>query len=231
MYLSRLVLNHRHRSARRDLADCQQMHRTVMSGFDDLPDDQARHRLGVLYRIEPRPYRNCPVVLVQSLVEPNWSHLPPGYLADLSDPVNPDVRRIDRIYESLSAGMELRFRLRANPTRKVDTRTGADGKKNNGRRVAVTGEEGLRLWLTRKGQGGGFEVVSCRNAPDCPDVYSVNEPGVRVSSTVKSLRFHSVLFEGRLRITDRSSFLDTLAAGIGSGKAFGFGLLSVAATG
>ena len=38
----------------------------------------------------------------------------------------------------------------------------------------------------------------------------------------------SVLFEGLLRITDETCFLETLVRGIGSGKAFGFGLLSIA---
>jgi CRISPR system Cascade subunit CasE len=38
-----------------------------------------------------------------------------------------------------------------------------------------------------------------------------------------------VLFEGTLEITDPQQFLNrSIAAGIGSGKAFGFGLLSVA---
>ena len=38
----------------------------------------------------------------------------------------------------------------------------------------------------------------------------------------------AVLFEGRLEVTDRTMFLEALRGGIGSGKAFGFGLLSVA---
>jgi CRISPR system Cascade subunit CasE len=42
------------------------------------------------------------------------------------------------------------------------------------------------------------------------------------------LRFGAVLFEGRLEVTDRELFLTALREGIGSGKAFGFGLLSVA---
>jgi CRISPR system Cascade subunit CasE len=44
------------------------------------------------------------------------------------------------------------------------------------------------------------------------------------------MTFGSVLFEGRLAITDTEQFRATLAAGIGSGKAYGFGLLSVAPT-
>jgi CRISPR system Cascade subunit CasE len=39
--------------------------------------------------------------------------------------------------------------------------------------------------------------------------------------------FLAVRFEGVLAVTDPEVFRATVAAGIGSGKAFGFGLLSV----
>jgi len=42
------------------------------------------------------------------------------------------------------------------------------------------------------------------------------------------LRFGSVVFEGMLQITEVKIFLRTLRAGIGTGKAYGFGLLSIA---
>jgi CRISPR system Cascade subunit CasE len=45
------------------------------------------------------------------------------------------------------------------------------------------------------------------------------------------LSFGSVLFEGRLKVTDKEKFLDVLYAGIGTGKAYGFGLLSIAGSG
>ena len=42
------------------------------------------------------------------------------------------------------------------------------------------------------------------------------------------MTFGDVVFEGRLVVTDVERFRQALADGIGSGKAFGFGLLSVA---
>jgi CRISPR system Cascade subunit CasE len=42
------------------------------------------------------------------------------------------------------------------------------------------------------------------------------------------MTFGSVLFEGVLQVTDPDGFRETLATGIGSGKAYGFGLLSIA---
>jgi CRISPR system Cascade subunit CasE len=42
------------------------------------------------------------------------------------------------------------------------------------------------------------------------------------------MSFRSVRFEGHLTVTDETAFAETLSSGVGSGKAFGFGLLSIA---
>ena len=42
------------------------------------------------------------------------------------------------------------------------------------------------------------------------------------------MSFGSVLFEGELIVTDVEAFRAALVKGIGSGKAYGFGLLSIA---
>lgn len=50
----------------------------------------------------------------------------------------------------------------------------------------------------------------------------------RGAATRRMLTFGDVVFDGRLLVTDAELFGQTLVRGIGSGKAFGFGLLSVA---
>jgi CRISPR system Cascade subunit CasE len=50
----------------------------------------------------------------------------------------------------------------------------------------------------------------------------------RVERKRSQLTFVSVLFEGRLRVTDPGKFRATLERGVGSAKAYGFGLLSIA---
>ena len=52
MFLSRLQLNPESRAVRRDLADRQALHRTVMSGFASDLGDTARNQAGVLFRLE-----------------------------------------------------------------------------------------------------------------------------------------------------------------------------------
>lgn len=153
--LSRLILNTRSREVRRDLADIQQLYRTVMSVFPQLPPDcqDPRHAFGVLFYLEADG-RGIPKLLVQSQAPPDWTKLPASYL-DSSEFANPDTKDISTAYSALAPGTVLRFRLRANPTRKIDTRTGADGNRRNGKRVELRTEELQLQWLARKGTLAG----------------------------------------------------------------------------
>ncbi|NIN01663.1 MAG: type I-E CRISPR-associated protein Cas6/Cse3/CasE, partial [candidate division Zixibacteria bacterium] len=117
--------------------------------------------------------------------------------------------------------------------------TGPDGKKRNGKRVELRREEDQIEWLRRKGNQGGFELLAAKISPGVPDVRAVSEPGLgkvtgqrasgREGGKIRPVTLASVLFEGHLRVTDSEKFLNiSLAQGIGSGKAYGFGLLSIA---
>src|SRR6266487_2639362 len=100
MYLSRLILNPRSRAVRRDLADCQDLHRTIMAGFPNVPaDGDARSQLGVLYRLDIHPRTGVPALLVQSSQQPDWSRLQGGYLYDTGGaPPNPDSKPLEAAY-------------------------------------------------------------------------------------------------------------------------------------
>jgi CRISPR system Cascade subunit CasE len=168
-----------------------------------------------LFRIDPQPDGN-PAILVQSALEPDWDYAfsNAGFL--LAAP--PGVKEFDPPF---SKGQSLRFRLVANPTRKIDTRTGPDGKRRNGRRVPVKYEK-LPEWLGRQGTRGGFELAEgpCVCLPGYVYMSKSREGG--------SQRLFSVRFDGLLRVTDADAFRQTLIRGVGPAKAFGFGLLSVA---
>ena len=241
LYLSRLILNPRSRDVRRDLANCQELHRTILSAFPKTSsnDGGARNQFGVLYRIETSPRMGSIALLVQSKPEPDWKNLMSGYLADtVGDVENPACKRIDGKYQALEEGLTLTFRLRANPTRKIDTRTGPDGRRRNGKRVELRKEEDQIAWMKRKAELSGFRVLSVRvdaNVPNLRAIPQSKETGWRQAvqreggTTEKNrLTFGSVLFEGELIITDADLFRQALENGIGSGKAYGFGLLSIA---
>ncbi len=225
MYLSRLILNPRSREVRRDLADCQALHARLMCAFPqvDGAKGSARAALGVLYRAESDPRSGLATVLVQSRSQPDWSRLPSGYLLQFGPdgPENPACKEVSAAYAALGPGDVLIFRLLANPTRKIATRSGPNGERRNGQRVELRGEEAWHQWLARKGEQGGFRVLSvrarpCSSAGDAPGevpdarvtprdkVVGYRDGGAEGTSQQK-LTFGAVLFEGRLRIWHASA--------------------------
>lgn len=214
-FLTRLFLHARSRDVRRDLASPVELHRTVMRLFpDSLAEDGvgARERLAVLHRIDEDPRTHQIVMLVQAKVAPDVSRLAEGYVDENAEP---PATRPTSDWARLEAGQRLVFRLRANTTRKIDTKTRADGTHSNGKRVPVRGDEARFAWLSRHGDAAGFAV----------------QPGdvrmAEVTSAGGGKTFAGALFDGELVITDTTRFRDALIRGIGPAKAFGYGLLSI----
>lgn len=220
MFLTLMRLDPQSAQVQRDLRDPQALHRTIMRAFPSVidPEQEARAYWGVLHRLEFERRSGRVLLYVQSRVEPDWSFLPAGYLA-ADGWENPAVKSVDKAYERLSAGRILRFRLRANPTRKIDTKSGPNGERRNGRRVPLTRPDAQIAWLARKASTCGFELLQVTIA--------ATGAGELVRSYSTGRTFQGVLFEGRLVVRDPAQFREALSAGIGPGKAYGFGLLSV----
>ncbi|MCW5775619.1 MAG: type I-E CRISPR-associated protein Cas6/Cse3/CasE [Phycisphaeraceae bacterium] len=235
LYLSLLELDSGSRQVRSELAHPYEMHRTLMRGFPQAATE-ARREYGVLFRAEPDEQLGRVAVYVQSLVEPDWSYLRNGeYLVREPEP----PKDLARAYGRLRSGQELRFRIRANPTRRIARpKHGDEGIK--GKRVALLREDQQAAWLARKGRErvkgcpGGFELLT-REVVE-PDGRRCQFPSVNICDEGPqwgqrnggTLTHVAVRFDGILRITDADAFRATLARGIGPGKAFGFGLLSIA---
>lgn len=162
----------------------------------------------VLYRLETNQKTALRLpILVQSQFEPNWMYL------ENSDLLLQSVQ-IKCFEPKFKAGQILAFRLLANPTKRL---------KQSGKRVGIYNEERLHQWLERKAQMGGFNLLSVNMQKQ--GMLS----GVKYQEKEKhSLKHYGVLFEGELRVRDPQAFTYALRQGIGSGKGFGFGLLSVA---
>jgi len=198
MYLSRLMLNLRSRQVRADLADRYEMHRTLLNAFpESLPHDER-----VLYRIEEGTLEPIVRVLVQSQTEPDWHSVPrlrDRYLLD-----DPEVRQIDI---QVANNQRLRFRLQANPTVKRD-----------GKRHALYADDELVAWLQRKGDQHGFALGQLD--------FQIAKLGNKHGKGRKQV-WHGVQFDGVLTVTNSPAFAEALRQGIGSAKAFGFGMLSI----
>jgi CRISPR system Cascade subunit CasE len=193
-------------------------------------------------------------VFVKSKLKPDFSKLPANYVAAMAGREPPTATRdLEGFLASLGNGSVLRFRLKANATRRLSKTREKDSLA--GKRVAVRGDKPLMEWLTRKGTQHGFELISASIGKDVLDVISrpsgveqgraiaraaarvladddggesVTTASAPLPEKKKTITAEGVVFDGRLRITDRGRFLEALRAGIGTGKSYGFGLLSVA---
>jgi CRISPR system Cascade subunit CasE len=120
-----------------------------------------------------------------------------------------------------------RFQLHANPTVKRVVRDAAGNRKKNGKRESIKGEAALRAWLQRKGESGGFFVPETVPLEIFSDVSHFSKK----SKTAQPMNgtHGTVDISGILEVTDSQLFLQqTFTKGIGSAKAFGFGLLVLA---
>ncbi|HEX7021255.1 MAG TPA: type I-E CRISPR-associated protein Cas6/Cse3/CasE [Trueperaceae bacterium] len=218
--MSLLRLDPHSSEVQRDLRDPHDLHRTIMSAFPSVldPEQEARAHWGVLHRLEYQTKAGRVLLYVQSRVEPNWSVLPSGYVLD-DGMANPAVKSVARAYDTLKAGRTLRFRLRANPTRKIKTKSGTNGDRRNGKRVPLRRTDDQLSWLRRKGEQHGFDLLQ---------VNIVATGSAELIESHKTGRtFQGVVYEGYLTVRDAMRFRDALERGIGPGKAYGFGLLSI----
>lgn len=169
---------------------------------------------GFLFRIDPLPGGRA-MILVQSAIAPDWDYA--FHNADYLLAAKPEVKSFEHDF---SAGQCFRFRLVANPTRRLSQHSPDAKEESVGKRVPVPNEK-LLDWLDRRGKSGGFSISEDSTTIQLGYSY-INKRGHN------GQRLRSVRYDGVLQIADPASFHETIVSGIGSGKAFGFGLLSVA---
>jgi CRISPR system Cascade subunit CasE len=247
MYLSHLLIDvgsnpDRPRPGRLWLRNVYHVHQRLSMAFSTpmAPSENARF----LFRIDNSVEDDDPraIILVQSDLLPDWDYALYNARILLAAPAeskeyNPTFR----------AGEELRFRIRANLSkkscehRKAKTdKTDVYGRpKSQGKRVALTWEKdqgpdvAVKEWFTSKARRCGFSlcdfrmlhlgwVVGYRPKAKTRRDQSKDEDSGR------QMKFRSALLEGTLTVTDPPAFARAIASGIGSAKAFGFGLLSIA---
>lgn len=216
MFLTRMYLNTRRRGAAMLLASPQRMHAAVESAF--APEAFDRESARTLWRIDKSEDRTA--LIVASPVEPDLTHLveqagwQTGELWQTL-PYGPLLNQLDD-------GQLWRFRLVANPTY-AGRQDGWDDTKPRGH-VTVKKQEG---WLLDRCLKHGFSV------PDGPS--GTTELTITERRTERFSRGNSrvtltvAAYEGHLRVTDPALLRAALTHGIGRAKAYGCGLITLAA--
>jgi len=198
---------------------------------------------GFLFRIDPLPGSRA-MILVQSPIEPDWDYA----FQNASFLRAYDVKYYDPPFKKDDF---LRFRLVANPTKRLSRNSREAGgqpldkwqnKDGKGKRVPVPSateieawrrnnpDQDARMfidsqlfgWLERQGEKAGFSVKE-KTTTIRPGYSYWKKP-----RDSRGQRLRTVRYDGFLQVTDADRLRDTLIQGLGPGKAYGLGLLSLA---
>ena len=164
----------------------------------------------ILFRVDTDA--GGPTVLLQSGSEPDWANL---HLDSRDLRSKPESKGLEL---SPSVGTELTFRLLARPTRVSST---GKGNPRGPRRDLRTDDERLE-WLHRKAELSGFRVTMCGLT-----MYTFPAVKSSVGYRAKGGTFSAVRFDGQLIVVDPVLLRTAVENGVGTQKAFGFGLLSL----
>jgi len=252
MYLSHLLIDvgsnpDRPRPGRLWLRNIYHVHQRLSMAF---PTSMPRDENGrFLFRIDNSTKDDSPraIILVQSDLPPDWDYAFHNARMLLAAP--PERKEFNPTF---LGGENFRFRIRINLSKKSKTsndgadlqrpREGTDAKgrpRSQSKRVALTWkrEEGeqpdemIQEWFASKAKGCGFSLRDFRLL-HLGWVLAYRPKAKRgrteARESDRQLRFRSALLEGVLEVTNATDFAKAVFSGIGSAKAFGFGLLSVA---
>ena len=204
MYLSRVELDLRNHETLRALNVPRRLHGAVEAAFEG-------PRTRRLWRLDRREGRLWLLILSEEVPELS------GIVAQFGPP---DGTAETRDYEPLLArvaeGTVWRFRLAANPIKNVKE---ADGRGTVRNHVTVAQQE---QWLAERAPKHGFALE-----PDGFRVVDSRWISFDKATDGSPVRIHAVTFEGLLRVTDAGRFREALTHGIGRGKAYGLGLLTL----
>ena len=213
MYLSRLRLDAKNRNTMRALSEPQLFHGAIERGF-------FGKRQRNLWRIDP--LGNMLYLMVVSAEKPDLSAAAQQF-GSPSDAVPWETKEYDPLLSHIVDGSKWHFRLTANPIKHLPGNCAAGER---GKIVAHVTPEHQQRWLQEKAPQYGFEVK-----PD--DFLAVSEKRYQFRKGTDNRRLVTLLavtFEGTLTVTDAEIFRRTLVNGIGRGKAYGMGMLTVVRT-
>lgn len=222
LYLTRLTPHPASRLAQQELGTSTHhgsLHRRVMSLFPDGIPEQARTHFGVLFRVEDTPRGSH--LLMQSNQPPDPGRLPAQY-GTLT------TRPLDALLGALEPGHTLHYRCTASPVRKPGHTTRAH---YNLPAVVPLNGPAADDWWQRQAGNAGLHVLTLRSQPVDAARDRQHPAGTAPADRAKKINrihHHRVRFDGTATVTEPDLLRAAVQSGIGRGKAYGCGLLSIA---
>jgi len=184
------------KTAARFYSDAYIWHQRIWKAFPGKEDSNR----DFLTRIDRKP--GCTVVLILS--------------PDTPTPLKWGQWKTKQVGDAFLEHGRYMFQLKANPTVKQVVRDEAGNRRKNGLRRSITDPYELRQWMKRKAEQGGFAL----------EYLEVSHPVMQAFRKRGKPGSHSqVDFRGILRVVNHGLFKKTFEKGIGTAKAFGFGML------
>lgn len=222
-WLTKIVPDLRHRQTRADFRTAGDLHRTLIRLSADLGEERVANpsqQSGLLFRVEET--RTGLHLLVQSRSPLRLDRLGPGYH-------DVQTRDLDSFLARLEKGGHVRYRIVASPTKRLGR------SENNTRRLgleepppkpkeytwALRGADADQWWHSRAAANGLDLRSAYAQALD-----DARDPGT--AHRRRKIRHPAVRFEGSAVIADADAVRAAVLNGIGRGKSYGCGLLSLA---
>ena len=209
MYLSRVRLDAENRRTMIALSNPQKIHGAVESAF---PGERERN----LWRIAE--LGGTPYLLILSHERADFTDVVRqfGYDGD-----SYETKSYDGLLARVQPESRWRFRLTANPTKCFKAPTDPSPRGKIGALISVAQQE---QWLAERAAGCGFRVKPGEFRVTHSRSYAFKKTGKRAVALL------SVTFDGILTVADPELFRKALVSGIGRGKAYGNGLLTITRT-
>lgn len=207
--LTQIIPDPRSKEARRDLSSAVGMHHRLMSLFPDGIGPLARTHFGALFRVEDT--ERGPRVLLQSHAAPDLGKLPDGYGQAVCKDLAP-------VADLLRPGLTVQYRCVANPIRKPGKTT---RETYNLPAVVPLSGRMAEEWWERQAEAAGMKLRTLQAVP-------LDAAGGERGSDKSKIRLARTRFDGTAEVIDEHLLRSKLLHGIGQGKAYGCGLLSLA---
>ncbi len=231
-YLSRIWLNPLRTKTQRFLRNRQALHAAILGGLSRQPVTER-----VLWRLEtPDRHRLSLLVLTES--RPSWEHL----IEQAGWPGSNDPQAVVKAYQPLldqvTRGRRFGFRLHANPVSSTKKplkptpaqrdRLAAPGRSRGVRLPHRTANHQL-TWLHDRLEQWGFQPLTNDHGPTA---YLMARERLsfdkRDDNTSHRVTLETATFEGLVEVVDPQAARRTLLNGVGPGKAYGMGLMTLA---
>jgi CRISPR system Cascade subunit CasE len=231
-YLSRIWLNPLRTRTQSFLRNRQALHAAILCGLSRQPVTER-----VLWRLETTD-RHRLTLLVLTESRPSWEHLIEQGGWPGSDDPQALVKAYQPLLDQVARGRQFAFRLHANPV--GSTKKPAKPSPVQRDRLAAPGRSrGVRLphrtagyqltWLQDRLERWGFQALTNDHGPTA---YLVARERLSFhkhdGDKSRRITLATATFEGVVEVVDPQAARRSLLDGVGPGKAYGMGLITLA---